>query len=282
MPIEKLYGQFTHYLLSIKGLPGYLGKWGMTRWYFEVLQIHINTCRVGTTLTWFEECGQAKVDSHKGSIIILIEEKEILRLKVSMHDTIRMACANDLYNSLTGSRCRILWVFTPRNDPVEEFTSRAKLQDQMHRMSILIGSHELDNVRWLPRNGFEDLNLGSDIFDIFSACETSLRDGFACEDLSRRFVRTHPRDSELTSAQFFAECVDFSDVLHGPIQHGSLSVRRMIGLVMWDCSMTRFRVSLWIATFWWWCVPVLKLSCGVIPHYWWWWMRWRYKKNVIC
>ena len=152
---------------------------------------------MGTTLTWFEECGQAKVDSHKGSIIILIEEKEILRLKVSMHDSMRMACLNNTDDGSDEISRFLLTIMTMFNNPVKKLSPGTKLHDQINMGSIFIRSFNGNNV---GQSGemMQDMDLSSDIFNVFSNHKSDLGDGFAGIFFVCGFLNTEISDSKLT------------------------------------------------------------------------------------
>lgn len=71
-----------------------------------------------------------------------------------------------------------LGVMALGDDPVEELATGAELHDKIDRMSILVGSLELDNVA-VPGEVVHDLHLAADVIQVVSVDEFARGNGFA-------------------------------------------------------------------------------------------------------
>ena len=139
------------------------------------------------TPTWLEKHGQAKVDALERRVLILVQEQEILRFEVPVHDTKRMAYPDNIHNRPTEFCSATLCILPLLNNPVEELSSFTELHHQMYGFLVFICALKLDDI-WLSHDMMQDLNLSPHILKILFVQEFGLRDCLACKSLIRSSV----------------------------------------------------------------------------------------------
>lgn len=167
-----------------------------------------------------EEDREPEVGGLERRVLVLVQQQEILRLEVSVHHPHGMARVHDLHDRPQQRRRRPLRVMTPRDDPIEELPAGAQLHHEMHRLLVLVGPLQLDDVG-LPREVVHDLDLPPHVLDVFLVGELPLGDGLASQLFVGGLVGAEMGDAELASPQLLAEGVGVADVLHRAAEHGA-------------------------------------------------------------
>ena len=150
-------------------------------------------------LTFFNENRQPEVSCLKHSILLFTGEQEILRLEISMNDTHEMTNLNNIHNGPNDPSSSSLRVMSLSYNPIEQLTTRTQLHHQMHRLSILISTLDLDNVG-LSGQVLHYLNLSLHILLVLLADQLPLQDGLAGVSVSRGDLSAPVRYPELPSA----------------------------------------------------------------------------------
>lgn len=128
--------------------------------------------------TWFEEDRETKINGLEGKIIILVNQQEVLRLQISMHNPKRMASLNNPNNNPGQLSGPPLTVVSPLDNAVEELAAGAKLHNNMDIERILISTFDGDNVL-VTSQMVHYLNLPPNILNILSGDQLPLRDRLA-------------------------------------------------------------------------------------------------------
>ena len=109
-------------------------------------------------ITLLVENRETEIRSLEWRILILAEQKEILRLEVPVNDSHGMTRMHDLNDRPQQRCCSPLRVMSLCNNTIKKLPSSAQLHDQMNRVLVFISALELHDVR-LPRQVVHDLNL---------------------------------------------------------------------------------------------------------------------------
>nr|GMD36388.1 hypothetical protein GW17_00019124 [Ipomoea batatas] len=139
-----------------------------------------------------------------------LSKQEILRLQVSMHNSISVTHTHHLRYGL-GHRCGGSFTVMPtRHDSVEKLAPFAKLHHQVDRLVVLVGGPELDDVG-VVGEGRHYGDLAADVLDVHGGAELVLGDGLAGQGFAGGPVGAEVGDAELAPTQFPAEGVLVGD-----------------------------------------------------------------------
>jgi hypothetical protein len=75
--------------------------------------------------TWFEENGEAKVNSFKREIIVFVDQQKVFRLEISVHNTKGMTGFNNTNNNFGQLSSLPFGIVTSLDDAVKQLTTRA-------------------------------------------------------------------------------------------------------------------------------------------------------------
>ena len=150
--------------------------------------------------TWFAENREAKVGRFKRSIFIIRREQEVLRLKISMHNTKRVTSLNDANNGLDNLSRISLTVMTFLRDSIKQLTTFAKLHHKVHASSILVRAVYPDNVG-VFRQVMHYLDLPQNVIAIFLTKKLPFGYRFAGKLLTRLAMSTEESGSKLSLSE---------------------------------------------------------------------------------
>lgn len=137
--------------------------------------------------TLLEKDGEAEIGGFQWCILVLVEQQEILRLKITVDDTHGMASMHNLHNNPKQRRGGTFGVMTFSNNPIKQLTTSAKLHNKMNGLFILISSLELHDIR-LSGQMVHYLYFSPDIFNILLIRELPFGNRLACKGLIRGLV----------------------------------------------------------------------------------------------
>ncbi|RRT53532.1 hypothetical protein B296_00034367 [Ensete ventricosum] len=145
-----------------------------------------------------------------------------------MYHPHEMADVYNINNCTADGGCRPLRVIPLGNNPVKKLPSGTQLHDKVHRIFILIGPLEFDNI-CLPCKVLHDLDLPLDVLPVALIGQLPFRDGFAGVTEASRILGAEIGHAELATAQLLPESVQGPDILEGLTKDGLVDNQGSLG-----------------------------------------------------
>jgi hypothetical protein len=169
-------------------------------------------------LTGAEENGETKVNSLERGLLLLVDEEEVLRLEIPMHDAHGVADLDDADDDPGELGGLPLGVVAPLHDPVEELPAGAELHDEVHSDGVLVGALDADHVG-VAGEVVHYLDLPADVLDVVVGDELPLEDGLARELPAGAALHAEVRGAELALPEPPAQAVLLLEVLRLALEH---------------------------------------------------------------
>ncbi|RWW90145.1 hypothetical protein BHE74_00000705 [Ensete ventricosum] len=145
-----------------------------------------------------------------------------------MYHPHEMADVYNINNCAADGGCRPLRVIPLGNNPVKKLPSGTQLHDKVHRIFILIGPLEFDNI-CLPCKVLHDLDLPLDVLPVALIGQLPFRDGLAGVTEASRILGAEIGHAELATAQLLPESVQGPDILEGLTKDGLVDNKGSLG-----------------------------------------------------